>query len=144
MPERTEARPGVNDGKVVLQAEECSLWYHPEIKLVHHCMHRPMSSKAFRDMLSQGAEVLAANRATKWLSDDRTHKVLSPEDADWGETVWFPRVRAQGFKYWGIVMPTAAIGKLNINRFAQGIAEKGVEVQVSDSPEELFDWLSSF
>jgi len=143
MPEKTETY-GSNGGTAVLQTEDFCVWYHPEIKLVHHCMLRPMSSNAFREMLSRGADVFIKNKATKWLTDDRTHRVLAPEDAEWGERVWFPRVRAHGFQYWGIVMPTAAIGKLNMNRFANGMAQQGVEVQVADNPEELFEWLSSF
>jgi len=126
------------------QTQECSLWYHPQIKLVHHCMHQPMSSPEFRKMLVRGAELLVSHRATKWLSDDRTHRVLSPEDSEWGVNVWFPRARASGFRHWGIVMPVAAIGKLNSNRFAHEYAQQGVEVRVADNPEELFDWLSSF
>jgi hypothetical protein len=33
---------------------------------------------------------------------------------EWADTVWLPRVLRAGFKFWAIVLPKAAIGKLNM------------------------------
>lgn len=47
-----------------------------------------------------------------------------------GRTVWCGRVLEAGWRHWGIVLPTAAIGKLNLRCFAHKYAQLGVEVRV--------------
>jgi hypothetical protein len=121
--------------------DDLSLWYHPKHAIVHHQLHRVPSSEIFREMLSRGAELLEINKAKKWLSDDRNNTLVRPADAEWGDINWAPRVIRAGFTYWGIVLPGAAIGKLNMQRFAKEYRQRGVTVHVVDNPEAAFTWL---
>jgi len=125
----------------VLQNEYVTLWWHAPQAIVHHQMHKVPTSAAFRDMLTKGAELLEKQRATKWLSDDTQNTLVRPDDAEWADKEWAPRVIRSGFAHWGIVLPLAAIGKLNMQRFAMEYRKRGVSVHVVDNPETAFTWL---
>jgi hypothetical protein len=86
--------------KTILNNAYATVVYYPDQKIIKHTIHQPIGSDV-RDVLLAGYETLKANGATKWLSDDRANGPLSPEDTEWASTVWFPQVRAAGWKYWG-------------------------------------------
>jgi hypothetical protein len=111
--------------------------------MVHHQMLTPPTSEAFRELLTRGAGLVERHRASKWLSDDRANTVLREPDEQWAHTVWLPRVLAGGFKYWAIVLPMAAIGKLNMNRLAADHTRRGIFIHVDTSPEAAFEWLKN-
>jgi hypothetical protein len=94
-------------------------------------------------MLSKGAEYLEKYGMKKWLSDDSNVVAITKEDAEWGDKVWAPRVIKAGFKYWAVVMPTSAMGSLQVNRFVKEYREKGVTVEVFNSVDAAKAWLDS-
>jgi hypothetical protein len=101
------------------------------------------TSEVFRELLSEGAYVVERFRARKWLSDDRGNTVLRDYDEQWADQEWLPRVLRSGFKYWAIVLPTAAVGKLNMRRLAASHARRGVTSSVETTPEPAFEWLKA-
>jgi hypothetical protein len=134
----------INGGRLILQTEAVRLWYHAASGIVHHRLETVPDSESFRALLLAGAELLERERAQKWLSDDRKNLVVRDPDSEWARQVWLPRVLRSGFKFWAIVLPTAAIGKLNMRRFAAEYSKIGLNVNAVDSPETAFDWLRSF
>lgn len=130
-----------NERRLVLEDDSVALWYYPELKLVHHRMLRTPSSEVFRALLSEGAYLVERFRAPKWLSDDRGNTVLREQDEQWAHQEWLPRVLRGGFKYWAIVPPTAAIGKLNMRRLSAEHARHGIISSVEPTPEAAFTWL---
>jgi hypothetical protein len=46
-----------------------------------------------------------------------------------------------GFKFWAIVLPQAAIGKLNMHRLAKQHAERGIISKIETTPYPAFEWL---
>jgi len=137
---KTQAHGG---GRVVLENKWATLWYHPAEKIVHHEIHEPIVGKPFRELLTKGAELFEERHADKWLSDDRGNTALHPDDSKWAIEEWSPRVIKAGWKYWAIVMPDAALGKLNMKRFIVMYRDLGVEVDVFGSPDEALAWLKS-
>jgi hypothetical protein len=127
--------------KVILDNEFVTLWYYPRLRIVHHQMLKAPSSDAFRELLTRGADLVEAHRAAKWMSDDRANTVLREADEQWSDSVWLPRVLAGGFKYWAIVLPHAAIGKLNMHRLAADHARRGIFSHIDTSPDDAFEWL---
>lgn len=96
----------MNNGEGVLyDSDQISVWYYPEKKIIHHKMHKFVHGQPFRDALMAGARAMEEYKADKWLSDDTNNPVLSPEDVEWGDKNWQPRVIAAGWKYWAIVQP---------------------------------------
>lgn len=124
-----------NDGAV--------LYYHPVERIVHHEMLRRVTTKEFRELLMAGYEVLRKNRATKWLSDDRNHTVLSEEDEAWARTEWFPLVMKAGWKHWAVVNPVKAVGQLSTKQNAEFMRIGGVTVNVVSTVDEAMAWLKS-
>lgn len=133
----------IHDRIVLLENDHITLWYYPGLKIVRHQMVQAPSSKEFRELLDKGAETLERHRAIKWMSDDRGNTLLRPDDEQWSETEWLPRVLRVGFKYWAIVLPEAAIGKLNMQRLAAHHAKHGILSRIETTPAPAFDWLKA-
>jgi hypothetical protein len=49
-----------------------------------------------------------------------------------------------GWKYWAVVLPSDAIGKLNMNRFIKEYSRKGIITGVFDNPDEALNWIEKF
>jgi len=133
----------LHERQQILQNEHITLWYYPELKIVHHRMVAAPSSEELRELLTRGAETLERFGAIKWLSDDRGNSMLRPHDEEWADTEWLPRVLRAGFKYWAIVLPQAAIGKLNMNRIASQHLRRGIVSRIETLPLAAFEWLKS-
>jgi hypothetical protein len=127
--------------QLILQNSRVTLWYYPALKIVHHQMVQSPSSEEARELLSRGADTLELYGAIKWLSDDRGNTLMRPQDERWANAEWLPRVLRAGFKYWAIVLPVAAIGKLNMQRLANEHARRGIVSRVETRPHAAFDWL---
>lgn len=119
------------------------LYFHPEARIVHHEIQKPIKGENFRTLLTEGLKLMRSRGCKKWLSDDRMNSVLPKEDEAWGNNEWFPKVAASGWKQWAIVMPEKAIGKLNMKRFKDMYESMGVEVKVFSKPEEAEAWLEA-
>jgi hypothetical protein len=126
---------------VIIDTPAAVLRYHPGPKIVHHELRRFVHGAEFRAVLEKGLELFIAHRACKWLSDDRGNGPLTPQDAEWAETEWGPRVVAAGWKLWAVVMPTKVTGQMNMRRKMSLYADQGVTVQSFASPEEALAWL---
>jgi hypothetical protein len=118
-----------------------TLWYHPDTKIVHHQLHKFVSGKEFREFLLAGMDVLAKNKAKKWLSDDRSNSVLRKEDLEWGDQHWFPQTAQAGWKYWAIVQPEKVLAQVGMERLAKQYAKFGVTSKFFSDAREALSWL---
>jgi malonyl CoA-acyl carrier protein transacylase len=127
----------------ILDDEFATLWYHPDEKVVHHKIHKFLVAGVFERLLNTGAELLEKHGAVKWLSDDRNNVVLSPEDRQWSDTVWAPRVLKLGFRYWAIVVPGQAVAELQMKQLKAKRQKQGLVVEMFETPEQAMAWLRS-
>ena len=118
-----------------------SVWAYPEKALIHHQMKTYCHGDEFRAGLTRGVEAMERYRATKWLSDDRFHGALPPDDEAWSVGTWFPRAKAAGWKRWGIVKPAKIIGQVFMDRISRMYAEHGIEARTFSDPDEAWKWL---
>ncbi len=130
--------------ETILDNEFATLLYHPEKRIVHHSYHQQTAGAEFRKLLSAGIEVMQANQATKWLSDNRNSMVLAPEDSQWAMNDWFPRAVQAGWKYWAIVVPESAMTKFNLMEFIDSYVDKGLKVMLFTTPEAALEWFDRF
>jgi hypothetical protein len=128
---------------MISDTEYATLWYYPEHKIVHHKWHKFIYGQEFRQVLEKGLEIFKQHHAQKWLSDDRANSALPADDSAWGVNDWFPRVFEAGWKYWAIVMPDKLVGQMNMKRFIDLYAEKGLTIQIFDDADEAMKWLES-
>lgn len=127
----------------LINNENMALWYDPVSKFVHHKIKKSLPKGAFEELLSTGADYLEKYGMKKWLSDDSNVVAITKDDNEWGDKVWAPRVIKAGFSYWAVVMPTSAVGTLQLNRFIDEYRKRGVTVEVFDSVEAAKTWLDS-
>ena len=120
-----------------------ALWYDPVSKFVHHKIKKTLPKGAFEELLSTGADYLEKYGMKKWLSDDSNVVAITKEDSEYGDKIWAPRVIKAGFTYWAVVMPTSAMGSLQLNRFVKEYRDRGVTVEVFDSVDAAKTWLNS-
>lgn len=130
--------------KVIESNDHYDLFYHPEDKIVHHVFKEKLDSQSFPEVLNRGTEVLEQNRATKWLADNLQQKnVLTDEDNNWATTVWFPRTKALGWKYWAIVVPESMPNRADLVRYVEYYYEQGIVTRVFSDETVALHWLQS-
>jgi hypothetical protein len=141
--ERSNDLNPIHERQPLLENDHLVLWYYPELKIVHHEMIATPASSEFRELLCKGAETLERFGAIKWMSDDRGNTLLRPDDEEWADSEWLPRVLKAGFKFWAIVLPAGAIGKLNMRRLAAQHASRGIVSRIESLPRPAFEWLKA-
>lgn len=130
-----------SSAKAILESDAASLWFHPDTKIVHHQIRRFVHGDEFRQVLDKGLEVFRRHGAKKWLSDDRGNGPLTQADGEWATNDWAPRVIAAGWKYWAVVLPKKVVGQMNMRRWIDFYAERGVTVDVFEMPDPAMRWL---
>lgn len=133
----------VGSREVVFDSDLITVWCYPEARIIHHKMHRHCYGPVFREALTAGIAAMREHRADSWLSDDRKNGPLPDDDELWGATVWFQQAKAAGWKHWAMVMPSQAVGKLNVKRLVEHYRRQGVDALMFGEPDAAFDWLFS-
>jgi hypothetical protein len=131
------------DKELILDNEYMTVWYYPQKKIVHHQMHKFTYGQALRDGLSAGAAIFEERGAQKFLADDRKNTGLGKDDMNWTATVWRPRVKKAGLKYWAIVLPEKILGQMSMKRIIEEYANTGVTVKIFGDPDEAMRWLET-
>ncbi len=121
--------------------DQVTVWYRPNGKIIHHQMHKYTYGKSFRDALMAGADAMQKYGANKWLSDDRNNPVVKPEDIEWGNKFWQPKILAAGWKFWAIVQPEQYLAQLRMIKLADQYSKLGVTVHLFTDPEDAMEWL---
>lgn len=131
------------DKIVIKETDKFSLYCYPKERIIHHVIHQFIFGEAFQELMTKGADAFEKYNCKKWLSNDRSSSVLKPEDVEWGQNYWEPRVLKAGWKYWAIIVPKSAIGQLTMKPIIDRYAKLGVTVQVFDNEQAGLDWLNS-
>ena len=128
--------------EVLIDNEFLTLWYHPQLQVVHHRFHQFMYGEAFRDGLLRGVDALREYGATKWLSDNRASSAVHPQDREWADSVWRPKALSAGWRHWAICPPSKVIGQMHMRDLVASYAETGLNVALFDGPESALKWLA--
>lgn len=127
----------------IFKNDQMTVYYYHENKIIYHVCHKQLLGQPFRDALLAAAEAFIKYKAVKWLSDDRKNPMLTTDDQKWSSEVWQPKIFQAGWKYWGLVMPTEALGQMRMNLLAQTYTKLGVTVKTFDDPSKAFTWLKT-
>lgn len=129
-------------GKIkIAETDKYEIYCYPEDKIVHHVIKKFVCGEDFRNLMTKAADAFIEYKCNKWLSDDRSSTVLKQEDVTWGQKNWEPRVLQNGWKFWAIVMPDSAVGKMTMKPIIDRYASLGVKLEIVGSPEEGIEWL---
>ena len=130
--------------ELLYDSDVATMWYHTDRKVIHHEIHKFIYGEEFQKLLLTGTAALKANKAQKWLSDDRTNTVVRKADVAWGDENWVPQTIEAGWKYWAIVNPAQVIARTNMKQLAKAYGALGVTVKMFTDPDEALAWLDSF
>ena len=133
----------MSEPAVVLELPNATLWYHAQGNIIHHQIRAFIHGEAFHKLLETGVEQMILHKASKWLSDDRGNGAIKPEDGVWAQTVWAPKAVKAGWKSWALVLPTSAVGKMNMKKFTDDNSKLGIAARAFDNPEAALAWLQS-
>ena len=134
--------------ETIIDGAAASIRFHPKSKVVHQEVKRFVRGAELRALFEKSLENLAANRATKWLSDDRASGPLAAGDADWVVNDWAPRMLQVGWRFWAAILPKRATGPVqfptHIRRWMEGQGPKQpVVAKAFLSPEPALEWLEN-
>lgn len=125
----------------LLENDVASLWWYPDEKIIHHQFRAFTCGEQFCGVLEKGLEAFREYGASKWLSDDRGHCVVTDEDTEWVIQSWSPRVIAAGWKHWAVVVPAKVVGQMSMRRWIKRFEAMGITVQAFTDPDEAMAWL---
>jgi hypothetical protein len=126
-----------------LENDYATIWYYPDEGIIHHRFLQPISGEAFQAVLMTGLRLMREQKATKWLSDDRSNSNLPAEDSAWSQEYWLPRAAAAGWKYWAMLLPLKARGRINADRLIAFVAEKyAINIRTFSDDDEAWQWLA--
>jgi hypothetical protein len=128
---------------VLCENSKITVWLDDSLGLIHHQMHGPCYGDEFRAALTAGTLALKRHGLHKWLSDDRAHVAMPPEDEEWAKTVWFPETLAAGWRIWALVQPKQVVGQMNLRRFTETYAQLGITVRVFTDPGDALHWVAT-
>jgi hypothetical protein len=126
-----------------LENDYATIWYYPDEGIIHHRFLQPISGETFQTVLMTGLHLMREHKATKWLSDDRNNSNLPAEDSAWSQDYWLPRAAGAGWKYWAMLLPLKARGRINVDRLIAFVAEKyAINIRTFSDDDEAWHWLA--
>jgi len=125
----------------VIDNQYVTLYYHTDLKIVHHIYHPGVGGDYLKEELNRGVELLREHGACKWLSNNSAIEGVTDEETAWINTHWLPEAIAAGWKYWALVVPESVMGRMNMVTFVDEFSNMGVKVRVFTDPEAAMDWL---
>jgi hypothetical protein len=125
-----------------IENEYANLWYYPNEHIIHHQFLQPVFGEIFHSVLMTGLDLMKQYGAQKWLSDDRLNSSLPAEDSAWSQDYWLPRAFQAGWKYWAVLPPIKARGRINMERLTEFVGKRrGMEIEIFSDPDEAWQWL---
>ncbi|MEJ2622202.1 MAG: hypothetical protein P8163_18715 [Candidatus Thiodiazotropha sp.] len=132
----------MNERITKLENEYANLWFYPEYGIIHHQFLQPMSDRHFKTTLMTGLELMREYRVVKWLSDDRANSITSADAGAWSQEYWLPRAYQAGWKYWAVLPPIKARGRINMERLVGYVGQQmKIEIEVFADPDDALQWL---
>ena len=135
--------PSLIPSVTVMDDLQVHLSFHPELGLVHTRISGCPRSRILREALTMGARVLQAERANRWLFDERGCLAIRDTDAAWVDTRWAPGVIQSGLRYLAIVQPDPSNEPLTLHRFAEEYALLDVRLAQFRALEPALMWMGS-
>jgi hypothetical protein len=126
-----------------IENDYANLWYYPDEKIIHHKFLQPIYGENFQSVLTTGLDLMREHGARKWLSDDRLNSILPAQDSAWSQDHWLPLAYQAGWKYWAVLPPVKARGRINMARLMAFVGKrKSMKIEIFSDPDEAWLWLS--
>lgn len=97
----------------------------------------------FREALNVGYELFIQKRSTRWLADTRNMGPMAPEDQDWVNNDWFPRMIKAGMTRMAVIVARKVVTQMTVRRVLSKVGNKDFTAAYFDDLEDARNWLGS-
>lgn len=125
---------------IVTKNEFAIISHRDDIKSVQLDWQGYVPTQQFREALSSGVDVAKKHNLTGWLGNTRLLGVISVEDQQWTNEVWFPSALSAGIKYIALVVPEDIFSQVSVDNIIDN-AEGDFQTRYFNSVEEAAAWL---
>ena len=125
----------------VLENENFTLVVYPDKGIVQHTIHKWITGDDLKTLFLAGAETFKKHNCTKWLSNDNQNGAIRRQDVDWIHQNWEPEMLSAGWKYWAVILPALAVGRMTMKRLIERLKTLGVTVVLFEDEETAMEWL---
>ena len=125
----------------VFDSDSMAISYYPDKKILVQETLKFTSSEERRKSLEEGLKIIEKDHVTKWLTNNKSGSAIPEEDFEWGIDEWFPRAIKAGLKYWAVILPEKAVGKLSGKKMLDGVAKHGITIKIFQTEEDAVKWL---
>ena len=125
----------------IFDNDSMAIFYYPDKKILVQETLKFATSEERREALGEGLKIIERDRVTKWLTNNKSGSAIPEEDFDWGINEWFPRAIKAGLKYWAVILPEKAVGKLSGKKMLDGALKHGISIKTFQTEEDALKWL---
>jgi hypothetical protein len=98
-----------------------------------------------REPMEKALELVVSKNALKFFGDTTKLRILKPEDQEWINTNWIPRINQAGVKWVAIVMPSSEYARATVRESNNNVQSTPhgvfVEIRPFEQLEEAQKWL---
>jgi len=127
----------------VLENEHFTLVVYPDKGIVQHTIHKWITGDELKTLFLAGADAFKTHNCTKWLSNDNRNGAIPRKYIDWIHQEWEPGMLGAGWKYWAVILPDLAVGRMNMKRLIERLSRRGVTVEIFDDEKTALKWLDN-
>ena len=127
----------------VFESDSMPIHYYPDKKILIQETLKFTTTEERRKALGEGLNIIERDHVTKWLTNNKSGSAIPQEDVDWGINEWFPKATKAGLKYWAVILPEKAVGKLSGKKMVDALVERGVTVKTFETEVDAINWLDS-
>lgn len=96
----------------------------------------------FKEVAMSALELLKQHKAGKILNDTSQLEIVSIENQDWTQEVWFPEAGKLGLKHFAFLMPSDIFGQVSAQQANEKAESEGaIRIKYFDSKDEAVEWL---
>ena len=125
----------------IFNNDSMAIFYYPDTKILVQETLKFASSGERREALEEGLKIIERDHVPKWLTNNKSGSAIPEEDFNWGINIWFPKAIKAGLKYWAVILPEKAVGKLSGKKMLDGAAQHGVTIKIFQTEEDALKWL---
>jgi hypothetical protein len=108
---------------VLYDTPYCLIRLFPEIPFLQVKWRKSITGEQYREVLELLLEVMANEKVTKFIYDDRELPIIDPQYVQWSTKEWLPRAVALGYGNIAVVQTKEFFKKLPAEMIAKGATE---------------------
>lgn len=128
----------------VFSSDLISIEYDAEINVVvMNWKPTYVKTDLYREALNKGLALVQEKGADKWLANLKQMKLISREDENWANDIWFPKALKSSIKWMATVVSDDVFNKIAVQKIMSKDQLTGLNIAKFNSKEDAIEWLKS-